>query len=84
MKTLGNSYLRSEFKAHKSAKPEQYAKFYAAWHDYLFKIRLQNSNFGANLNDQSLKSLSEEQMKKLVELRDSSKVNGIDKPHQNS
>ena len=63
---------------------QQFSKFFAAWHDYLFKIRLQNSSFGANLNDQSLKSLSNEQMQKLMELRKSSKEDAIDSPDRKS
>ena len=35
MRKLGDDYVRSEFRAHKAAKPEQVAQFVHGWSDYL-------------------------------------------------
>ena len=69
MRKLGDDYIRSEFRSHKTAKPEQVSQFMHAWGDYLLKIRLQRDRFGSNLNDNAQKALSDEQKKKLGELR---------------
>ena len=69
MRKLGDDYVRSEFKAHKTAKPEQVAQFMHAWNDYLLKIRLQRDRFGSNLNDSAAAALNEEQKKKLNDLK---------------
>jgi Complex1_LYR-like len=69
MRKLGDEYIRSEFRAHKTAKPEQVQKFMVGWTDYLTKLRLQKGKFGANLSDNVKNSLSEEQKKKLADLK---------------
>jgi aspartate carbamoyltransferase catalytic subunit len=69
MRKLGDDYVRSEFRAHKTAKAEQVTQFVNAWSDYLLKIRLQKERFGSNLNDNTQKALSDEQKKKLDELK---------------
>ena len=35
MRKLGDDYVRSEFRAHKAAKPEQVVQFMHGWNDYL-------------------------------------------------
>ena len=35
MRKLGDDYVRSEFRAHKTAKPEQVAQFMHGWNDYM-------------------------------------------------
>lgn len=38
MKELGDSYVKAEFKLHKTAKPEQIERFYKEWENYLEQI----------------------------------------------
>ena len=38
MKELGDSYVKSEFKLHKTAKPEQAERFFTEWENYLQQI----------------------------------------------
>jgi hypothetical protein len=38
MKELGNAYVKSEFKLHRTAKPEQVERFYKEWDGYLQQI----------------------------------------------
>ena len=70
MRKLGDDYVRAEFKSHKAAKPEHLKGFFGAWEDYLLKIRLQRDSFGANLNDNMKKNLSDDQKMQLLNLRE--------------
>ena len=70
MRKLGDEYVRAEFKSHKSAKPEHLTHFFPAWEDYLLKIRLQRESFGANLNDNMKKNLSDDQKLQLLNLKE--------------
>jgi hypothetical protein len=38
MKELGDTYVKSEFRLHKTAKPEHVQSFFAAWRSYLEQI----------------------------------------------
>ena len=80
MRKLGDDYVRSEFRSHKSAKAQEVTQFMNAWGDYLLKIRLQRDRFGSNLNDNVQKAFSEEQKKKLDELRTEALNSFKDKP----
>jgi len=39
MKVLGNAYVKSEFKLHKTVKDEQLTSFFSEWQTYLSHIR---------------------------------------------
>jgi len=57
MQQLGDAYLRSEFKLHKSAKPEHLEGFFTEWEKYLDQIlmtaRAQESVSAGTLDDTS-------------------------------
>jgi hypothetical protein len=58
MKELGDSYVKSEFRLHKtSKKPEQVEQFFTAWDEYLNQIlktaRVQESFSTGALDDRS-------------------------------
>jgi len=70
MRRLGDEYVRSEFRLHKSAKPEFLSSFFGAWEDYLAMISKQHAGqLGADLDEASRAKLSEAQKKKLDELK---------------
>ena len=70
MRKLGNEYVKSEFKLHKTAKPAQLLQFINAWESYVKHL---GSNRSASVGvdmDRTLKStMSEEQRQKLLELK---------------
>lgn len=70
MRKMGNAYVRNEFVLHIKAKPEHVTKFYTAWDEYLEGIRQKGSSFGADLDAQSEKALSDAQREQLVKLKE--------------
>jgi hypothetical protein len=71
MKKLGDDYLRNEFKLHKQAKAEQTEKFFRAWDEYLniLKRSERDGRIGHDMHDRVKVNLSEEQKKKLNDLK---------------
>jgi hypothetical protein len=57
MKELGNTYIKSEFRLHKSAKPEQAVQFFQEWEKYREQIlktaRAHDSRSSGSLDDSS-------------------------------
>jgi hypothetical protein len=57
MKLLGNTYIKSEFQLHKSAKPEQAEQFFQEWEKYreqiLMTARAHDSRSSGSLDDSS-------------------------------
>jgi hypothetical protein len=57
MKELGNTYIKSEFRLHKSAKPEQAEQFFQEWEKYREQIlstaRAHDSRSSGSLDDSS-------------------------------
>jgi len=50
MKQLGDAYVKSEFRLHKSAKPEQAAMFFTEWDKYLEHVeRTGRENLSINV-----------------------------------
>jgi hypothetical protein len=50
MKLLGDTYVKSEFRLHKSAKPEQVVSFFTEWDKYLEHItRTGRENLSINV-----------------------------------
>ena len=70
MRKMGNAYVRNEFALHRKAKPEHVVKFYAAWDEYLEGIRQKGSGFGADLDAQAEKALSDAQREQLIKLKE--------------
>ena len=76
MRQMGNEYIRSEFKLHKSAKTEHLGPFFKAWEDYLSMLKKQHGSFGANMDLDAKGKLNKEQIDKLAELKKES-VNAL-------
>lgn len=57
MRELGDTYIKSEFRLHKTAKPEQAEKFFEEWENYrsqiLMTARAQESRSSGSLDDKS-------------------------------
>lgn len=83
MKELGDAYVKSEFKLHRNAKPEQAERFFKEWESYLQQIlqtaRTQDAsrsgmdapalvNFGKDLPPDL--ELTEEQLVQLRKLKE--------------
>ena len=70
MRDLGDSYVREEFKRHKTAQPQHLAAFFREWLAYLTQMNSQGvGSYGANLPDEYLTTLSTEQKQNLDQLR---------------
>lgn len=81
MRSIGDAYLKSEWRAHKSAKPEFLPHFFAAWESYASQLEQtsqaaasqaaasQGSAWGKDLAEHELESLSEEQRTQLQSLK---------------
>mmetsp|Transcript_24988 Transcript_24988/g.32269 ORF Transcript_24988/g.32269 Transcript_24988/m.32269 type:complete len:106 (+) Transcript_24988:160-477(+) len=68
LRKLGDTYLRSEFKAHKEVNEEQAKIFYASWSEYL--QNLQNGQHGRSLTETEVSQFSEDQIGKLRSLKE--------------
>lgn len=76
MRSLGDSYVRSEFRLHsKTTNPQQLSDFFNAWGDYCKQLQQQQQQgegvIGQSLDEESVKLLNDEQKSKLAELRES-------------
>jgi hypothetical protein len=72
MRELGDSYTRSEFKLHKSAKIGQVKEFVRQWKEYMYAIELQarQGQIGRDLDEAKIENLNEEQRAKLNTLKE--------------
>ncbi|CAM9989018.1 unnamed protein product [Laminaria digitata] len=66
---LGDRYVRSEFKAHKSATGDQVAQFAHAWQTYLDQLREQSGQVGQSLSEDDVAHLNDEQRAQLFRLK---------------
>jgi len=66
MREIGDSFVKHEFKLHKTAKATFVPKFVNSWENYLLKIREQEDNIGENISPERL---SVDQQIKLEELK---------------
>ena len=70
MRDLGDSYVREEFKRHKSAQPQHLSAFFREWLSYLTQMNQQGQgSYGANLPAEYTTTLSQEQKASLDQLR---------------
>jgi len=70
MRTLGDAYVREEFRRHASVSDRALlAQFFTAWEQYLETLELQKGEIGRDLSEAERASLSEDQQLKLGELR---------------
>ncbi len=72
MRQLGDSYTRSEFKLHKTAKIGQVKEFVRQWKEYMYTIEIQakQGQFGRDLDEAKMDTLNDGQRSKLSELKD--------------
>lgn len=70
MRDLGDSYVREEFKRHKSAQPQHLNAFFREWLHYLTQMNQQGQGgYGANLPDEYITTLSAEQKQSIEQLK---------------
>lgn len=72
MREIGDKYVLNEFKLHKKTTAlEQLTQFYDGWEKYLRYIQNQNANsrFGRDLRAEEQNILSEDQKRKLHEIK---------------
>jgi hypothetical protein len=72
MQQLGDSYTKSEFKAHKTAKIGQVKEFVRQWKEYMYTLELQakQGKLGRELDESKIEVLNEEQREKLAQLKE--------------
>jgi len=62
MRSLGDAYVREEFKLHKSAKPQHLHGFFTQWIQYLEQMRAQGpGQWGVPLTAEQMAALTDEQ-----------------------
>ncbi|KAJ8609482.1 hypothetical protein CTAYLR_005434 [Chrysophaeum taylorii] len=74
MRRLGDKYVVKEFRDHRGVSDVgQLARFFAGWEAYLADIQSQcvrrTSRFGANLTDEVVDAMNDDQRQRLVDLR---------------
>ena len=77
MRALGDEYVRSEFKLHKTASAKHLAPFFEQWMAYLQELNTGFANsgagaqrFGRDLAPEELSALNEEQQERLQTLQE--------------
>lgn len=72
MRSLGDAYVKEEFRKHKSAKAKFLPPFFAAWQDYLRHLKAQDPSagtIGSDLKPEHVAALNDEQREQLAKLR---------------
>lgn len=75
LRSVGDKYVKSEFRLHKTAEDQFVKSFLAQWEEYKKSLEVQAvspdvSNFyGSNLTTENLDQLSEDQLLQLYELK---------------
>eukprot|EP00613_Pedinella_sp_CCMP2098_P013179 CAMPEP_0171648146 /NCGR_PEP_ID=MMETSP0990-20121206/35928_1 /TAXON_ID=483369 /ORGANISM="non described non described, Strain CCMP2098" /LENGTH=74 /DNA_ID=CAMNT_0012225605 /DNA_START=124 /DNA_END=348 /DNA_ORIENTATION=- len=74
MRDLGDSYVKEEFKLHKTAKPEFLEPFFREWDLYVARLNEQtkSTGFGAALG-KDINTLTDEQRAMLAKLASETK-----------
>ena len=83
LKTLGDLYVKSEFRQHKNCTPERVPQFMQQWTAYAANLHHQleeqesgKGTLGENLSPEAIQNFSEDQIVQLVELmKETRKVN---------
>lgn len=72
MRSLGDAYVREEFRRHRSAKPQFLAGFYREWGTYVNTLRagpLLDLTPGQHLNPDVIATMTDDQQAQLARLR---------------
>eukprot|EP00286_Rhodomonas_abbreviata_P004420 CAMPEP_0181334578 /NCGR_PEP_ID=MMETSP1101-20121128/26343_1 /TAXON_ID=46948 /ORGANISM="Rhodomonas abbreviata, Strain Caron Lab Isolate" /LENGTH=110 /DNA_ID=CAMNT_0023444581 /DNA_START=9 /DNA_END=341 /DNA_ORIENTATION=+ len=82
MRELGDKYVRSEFKAHKTAKIGQVKEFARQWKEYAYTIDLQaqKGQFGKDLDPKKQSFLNDDQRENLKRLEQEARKIGEQAP----
>eukprot|EP01100_Stratorugosa_tubuloviscum_P009307 TRINITY_DN389_c1_g1_i2.p1 TRINITY_DN389_c1_g1~~TRINITY_DN389_c1_g1_i2.p1 ORF type:complete len:113 (-),score=47.21 TRINITY_DN389_c1_g1_i2:74-412(-) len=79
MRSLGDSYVKEEFKAHlkkeKQLSQRQLSLFFQNWQTYLLTLEKQDEIIGKELEEQQLQILNEDQLHKLNQLQQQISLN---------
>jgi len=81
MRTLGNEYLRTEWKLHKNVSPKVARTFLDSWKEYFISLRSSsrtNEKVGLDLSEEQIKSLSKEQQEQLLKLKEETEKAFVD------
>jgi hypothetical protein len=72
MKSLGDAYVKQEFRLHKEAKPEHLRRFMNSWENYLQTLQTQaeGGKIGVNIDANDVNRMTEEQKQKMRGLMD--------------
>ena len=77
MRALGDKYVQTEFRQHRTADSKFMEQFSAQWTEYADMLEKQSENgsktIGRDLSESELTSLSEEQPEQLNKVREQSK-----------
>ncbi len=65
IRSLGDRYVKNEFRLHKSANATQVDNFMVEWTRYLMHLKRQRGNYGVAMSDQQASLLSDEQVEKI-------------------
>ncbi|PXF42189.1 Succinate dehydrogenase assembly factor 3, mitochondrial [Gracilariopsis chorda] len=78
-RSVGDQYVRQEFRAHRDVKPEQEKQFLHQWEDYAAHLSLEADFFGLgrDLSKADVESLSDDQKAQLQRLQSSAASIGI-------
>ena len=73
---LGDSYVRTEFRLHRNAKPEFLVQFERQWRDYLKQVvrGTKDEAIGRDMSAAEIEALSDEQKVQLINIYDNSRL----------
>merc|ERR1712166_178824 len=69
MRHLGDSYVREEFRLHRTANAQQVDVFMKEWKNYAGQLDGQTTDFGQEMNDDDVMGMTDEQRTQLHKLR---------------
>ena len=77
-RSLGDGYVKAEFRLHKTASPEFLSQFERTWRDYLTTLRVGDPEnpgaLGREMSASEMADLNDEQKLKLVEIYETSRT----------
>lgn len=82
-RALGDKYVRKEFRAHKTATPEQLNQFVLQWTEYVAHLTTEADLFGLgrDLPQDEIESMNDQQHEQLQKIHDSAIKFGPDGRH---
>ncbi|CAN8074095.1 unnamed protein product [Agarophyton chilense] len=78
-RSIGDQYVRQEFRAHRDVKPEQQNQFLQQWEDYAAHLTMEADFFGLgrDLAEKEVEALNDDQKAQLERLRASAVSVGV-------